>query len=152
MKLLINSQRDFARLAQAFEGEFDSDCNLSLEIVDVDEAEIRRLNREIRSVDAVTDVLSFPALDGICGKKINKKDFPFDLDENGDVFLGSIAICIKRAEEQAEEYGHSFMRELNYLAAHGICHLLGYDHVEESDRALMREKEEKVLKKIGAER
>ena len=152
MKLLINSQRDFARLAQAFEGEFDSDCNLSLEIVDVDEAEIRRLNREIRCVDAVTDVLSFPALDSICGKKINKKDFPFDLDENGDVFLGSIAICIKRAEEQAEEYGHSFMRELNYLAAHGICHLLGYDHVEESDRALMREKEEKVLKKIGAER
>ena len=66
--------------------------------------------------------------------------------------MGSIAICIKRAEEQAEEYGHSFMRELNYLAAHGICHLLGYDHVEESDRALMREKEEKVLKKIGAER
>ena len=65
MKLLINSQRDFARLAQAFEGEFDSDCNLSLEIVDVDEAEIRRLNREIRCVDAVTDVLSFPALDGI---------------------------------------------------------------------------------------
>ena len=145
-------ERNFSALAGAFDGEVTADCNLAAEVVLVDGEEICRLNREMRGVDAVTDVLSFPALDGIKGKKLQKKAFPADMDEEGNLFLGSIAICIKRAEEQAEEYGHSFMRELNYLAAHGICHLLGYDHVEESDRALMREKEEKVLKKIGAER
>ena len=123
MKLLINSQRDFARLAQAFEGEFDSDCNLSLEIVDVDEAEIRRLNREIRCVDAVTDVLSFPALDGICGKKINKKDFPFDLDENGDVFLGSIAICINAPKNRRKSTDIALCANLiiSPRTAYAIC-------------------------------
>lgn len=143
---------DFTELAKAFAGEFESDCNLSVEIVTVDEEEIRRLNRELRNTDSVTDVLSFPSLEGILGKKLLKKDYPADLDEDGNIFLGSIAICLKRAEEQAEEYGHGTLREVNYLAAHGVCHLLGYDHIEESDRALMREKEERVLKKLGLER
>ena len=154
-ELIIYSEEcevDFSALANAFEGEFESDCNLSAEIVTVDEEEIRRLNRELRNTDAVTDVLSFPSLDNILGKVILKKDFPADLDEEGNLFLGSIAICVKRAKEQAEEYGHSLERELNYLAAHGICHLLGYDHIEEGDRALMREKEEKVLSKINLTR
>ena len=75
-----------------------------------------------------------------------------DIDEDGNLFIGSIAICRKRAEEQAEEYGHSLKREMNYLAVHGLCHLLGYDHIEEADKKLMREKEECVLKKIGAVR
>lgn len=151
--LIINSEdENFQPLAKAFAGEFESDCTLSCEIVTVDEEEIRRLNRELRSLDAVTDVLSFPALDGIFGKKLLKKNFPADADEDGNLFIGSIAICVKRAEEQAEEYGHSLSRELNYLAAHGICHLLGYDHMREEDKAIMREKEEKVLNKIGAVR
>ncbi len=150
--LIIYSEEDFAPLADAFRGEFESDCTLSAEIITVDEEEIRRLNREIRKIDAVTDVLSFPSLDGISGKKILKKDFAFDVDEQGNLFIGSIAICTKRAEEQAEEYGHSLRRELNYLAAHGLCHLLGYDHIEEDDKKAMREKEEKVLAKINATR
>lgn len=151
-ELFIYSDEDFSSLAGAFKGEFESDCNLALEIVTVEEEEIRRLNRELRGNDSVTDVLSFPSLDGIFGKKLLKKDFPSDIDEQGNLFIGSIAICVKRAEEQAEEYGHSVGRELNYLAAHGICHLLGYDHIEEDDKALMRAKEEKVLKKMGLER
>lgn len=152
-KLIIYSDDiNFSPLAKAFSGEFESDTNLSLEIVTVDEGEIRRLNRELRNTDSVTDVLSFPSLSGIFRKVIHKKDFPADLDEDGNVFLGSIAICVERAREQAEEYGHSFERELNYLAAHGICHLLGYDHIEEDDRALMREKEEKVLAKLNLTR
>lgn len=143
---------NFTPLAQAFEGEFESDCTLSCEIVTVDEQEIRRLNRETRKVDSVTDVLSFPTLDGIFGRKISKSEFPFDADEQGDLFIGSIAICVKRAEEQAAEYGHSVEREINYLAAHGICHLLGYDHMEEGEKAVMRAKEEKVLAKINLTR
>ncbi len=148
-KLIIYGETDFAPLAAAFCGEFESDCDLSAEIVTVDEAEIRRLNRELRKTDSVTDVLSFPSLDGIFGKKLIKEEFPADLDEDGNLFIGSIAICVKRAEEQAVEYGHGTERELNYLAAHGICHLLGYDHMTEEDKSVMREKEEKVLSKLG---
>lgn len=143
---------DFSPLAAAFDGETDSDCPLSCELILTGGEEIKRLNREMRGVDAVTDVLSFPALDNIRGKKLKKKSFPADTDENGNLFLGSIAICIRRAEEQAEEYGHSFERELYYLLTHGICHLLGYDHIEECDRREMREKEERVLKKLGLTR
>ena len=153
MKLYIYCEdENFSALSDAFENEFESDINLSAEIIITDEEEIRRLNREMRAIDSVTDVLSFPSLDGIFGKKIEKKNFPTDLDEQGNLFLGSIAICKKRAKEQAEEYGHSIIREMNYLAAHGICHLLGYDHIDESDKKVMREKEERVLEKMGAKR
>ena len=153
MKLYIYCEdEDFSALAASFENEFESDTDLSAEIEIVGEEEIRRLNREIRGIDKVTDVLSFPSLDGIFGKKIEKKNFPFDLDEQGNLFLGSIAICRKRAEQQAEEYGHGINREINYLAAHGICHLLGYDHIEEEDRKIMRKTEERVLEKTGAKR
>lgn len=143
---------DFAPLAAAFDGEVESDCNLAAEIVFVDEQEIKRLNNELRSVDTVTDVLSFPSLDDIRGVKLEKADFPADIDEEDNLFLGSIAICTKRAREQAEEYGHSYNRELHYLATHGLWHLLGYDHMGEEDRAQMREKEEKILTKLGITR
>lgn len=153
MKLYIYcEEEDFSALSSAFENEAESDTDLSAEIVIVDEEEIRRLNRETRNTDAVTDVLSFPSLDGIFGVKIEKKNFPADLDEQGNLFIGSIAICKKRAEEQAKEYGHGIKREMNYLAAHGVCHLLGYDHMTDEDKKIMREKEERVLAKMGAVR
>ena len=145
-------QFDFSAVERAFEGEFSSDAPLAAEIVFVDGEEIRRLNRENRGKDAVTDVLSFPSLDGIRGKKILKKHFPYEVDEDGAIFAGSIAICTQRATEQAEEYGHSYMRELHYLAVHGLCHLLGYDHEEEADRREMREKEERILDRMGMTR
>ena len=154
MRLYIycEDEYDFSALSPAFEGEFESDVDLSAEISIVDEEQIRRLNSKMRKVDDVTDVLSFPSLDGIKGKKIKGGKFPADLDEDGRLFIGSIAICKKRAEEQAEEYGHSVFREMSYLAVHGVCHLLGYDHINEKDKKVMREKEERVLKKMGAVR
>ena len=145
-------QFDFSPLAEAFEGEIESDCGLSAEIIVTDEAEIRRLNAEARGIDAVTDVLSFPSLDGIRGKALKKADFPFEVDEEGNIFLGSIVICEKRAKEQAEEFGHSYLRELHYLAVHGLWHLLGYDHMTETDKLEMRAKEEKILSKLGITR
>lgn len=145
-------QLDFSSLAAAFDGEFVSDCPLALEIVFVGKEEIKQLNAERRSIDAVTDVLSFPTLDGICEREISAKDFPYDIDEEGNLFIGSIVICTDVAREQAEEYGHSYERELFYLATHGVCHLLGYDHMQEDDKKLMREKEEKVLKKLNLTR
>ena len=100
----------------------------------------------------MTDVLSFPALDGIKGKTLKRRDYPCDVDDEGNLFVGSIAVCKKRAAEQAEEYGHSYRRELNYLLVHGIMHCLGYDHMTEEEKSEMREKEECILGKMGITR
>ncbi len=127
----------------------DSDVPLAIEFTGVDEAEIRSLNAQTRGVDSVTDVLSFPTLDGIKGQRLQKKDFPYDIDEAGRLVIGSVVVCDKRAHEQAEAYGHSYARELHYLLVHGVMHCLGYDHIEEQDRAEMREKEEQVLSALG---
>lgn len=143
---------DFSPLAAAFCGEYESDCTLAAEIEIVDEARVQTLNKTLRGVDCVTDVLSFPALDGIYLKKIKKSDFPYDCDEHSNLFIGSIAICLTRAKQQAAEYGHSEEREINYLAAHGLLHLLGYDHIKEDDKNAMRAKEERILEKLDLKR
>ena len=145
-------QFDFSPVEKAFCGEFAADVTLAAEIIFTEEQEIRSLNKQFRNKDAVTGVLSFPTLDGIKGVQIKRADFPLDIDEEDNLFIGSIAICTKRAHEQAEEYGHSYERELNYLAVHGLCHLLGYDHEEEEDKKQMREVEERVLTKMGVTR
>ena len=136
-----------ARLAAAMEGLWQGD-DLSAELLLVSEEEIRRLNAQGRGVDAVTDVLSFPSMEGIKGAPILAEEHGEELDENGNVFLGSVVICEKRAREQAEEYGHSFERELWYLAVHGLLHCLGYDHMNEEEKREMREKEEYVMQKL----
>lgn len=124
-----------------------------IEIIFVEPEEIRTLNRKFRGVDSVTDVLSFPMLDNVRGKRIRKSDFRADYDEDEKaIFLGSIAICPERAREQAAEYGHSERRELNYLAVHGILHLFGYDHTTEEDKREMRGLEEEILTLMGVTR
>ena len=136
---------DVSLLEQFGAQDVDTDATLCMELVFTDEEGIRSLNASTRGKDAVTDVLSFPNLENIFCKPIRKADFPFDTDEEGNLFLGSVVICRQRAAQQAEEYGHSLEREVYYLAVHGLCHLLGYDHEEESDKALMREREERIL-------
>ena len=140
------------KLEKALDGFVSSDVKLAVEFVFVDADEIRRLNNENRGIDKVTDVLSFPALDEICGLPLKKKNFPCDIDENGNLFIGSIVVCCDRAREQAEEFGHSYNRELHYLLVHGIMHCLGYDHETDEEKAEMREKEEFILKKLGITR
>lgn len=122
----------------------------TLNILFADADEIRRLNREFRDRDSVTDVLSFPAnelMGPIC-------DYPeppeLELDpETGEVVLGDIAVCVERAEEQAKEYGHSLKRELCFLAVHGTLHLMGYDHEQPGDEAAMTDVQEKILNNLG---
>ena len=140
------------KLRQTLGAFVQSDTPVVVELLFVDEAEIQALNNETRGIDKVTDVLSFPALDGIKGEAIHGADFPYEMDEEGNLMLGSIVVCCERAREQAEEYGHSYNRELHYLLVHGIMHCLGYDHMNEEEKAEMREKEELILGKLGIAR
>ena len=144
-------EEGLSRLADALDGLWEGD-SLSAEILLVSEEEIRALNARERGVDSITDVLSFPSMEDIKGIPILAEEHGEELDEDGNVFLGSVVICEKRAREQALEYGHSFGRELWYLAVHGLLHCLGYDHMTETEKREMREKEELVMKKLDLRR
>ena len=146
------SAKEILALENALGESVVSDVPLALEVVFVSEEEIRSLNAQTREIDKVTDVLSYPTLDGIKGKAIKGVEHPFEIDEEGRLVIGSVAVCIQRAKEQAEEYGHSFERELNYLIVHGAMHCLGYDHMTDDDKTEMREREEFVLTKMGIKR
>lgn len=123
---------------------------IEVEVMFVEDEEIREINRENRNVDKVTDVLSFPSLDIEFGEIIDKDKFKAEIDyETGNIMLGSIVICLDQAKRQAEEYNHSLKREVAYLTVHGILHLLGYDHMEEDEKAVMREREEAILNTLG---
>lgn len=114
----------------------------------VDNEEIRKLNKYYRGVDSSTDVLSFPLaeFEEIGEEKEDEKEI-------GEIYpIGDIVISLEKAKEQAEEYGHSFEREVAYLTVHSMLHLLGYDHETEEERKLMREKEEKVMERLGLRR
>ena len=104
------------------------------------EEEIRKLNREFRHVDRVTDVLTFPAWEGDA------------IASPPDGYLGDIAICLKRAGEQAEEYGHPLEREMGFLAVHGALHLMGYDHMTPEDEEAMFGKQKEILEEMGLHR
>lgn len=124
--------------------------NLIFELEFVSKAKIKKLNRDFRQIDKVTDVLSFPTLNDICGKVITKKDYSCDYDsQNEGVFIGSIVVCTKRAEEQAVEYGHSVEREITFLICHGLLHLFGYDHIENLDRLEMEKLQDEIMQNIG---
>lgn len=112
-------------------------CELSVTFVGLDE--IHELNREYRGVDRPTDVLSFPQFE----------DLEEEIPEVGGICLGDVVICREKAEEQAEEFGHSFERELVYLFTHSVLHLLGYDHMEEDEKKVMRQREEEIMEQIG---
>ena len=125
--------------------DFDTEVNLLL----VDNSIIREINREQRNIDRATDVLSFPMLEQEDGEiMIYDEDIA-----DGRVLLGDIVISLERAEEQAEEYGHSFLRELGFLTVHSVLHLLGYDHeLGEEEEKEMFAKQEKVLRSVGLNR
>ena len=123
-------------------------CEINVLITN--DAGIQVINRTSRDLDKPTDVLSFPMMDYYRGEC--RESFPC-LTESGELELGDMVICTTRAREQAREFGHSFARECAYLTVHSVLHLLGFDHVDEgAEKAAMREKEEKILKKLGLER
>lgn len=115
--------------------------------------EIQELNNRTRNVDSPTDVLSFPNLNDVFNRKIDKYNFPSEVDpETRKINIGDIVINLNRAEEQAGSFGHTLTREISYLLVHGCLHLLGYDHIDELDAKLMRSQEELILEKFNLKR
>ena len=133
-------------LEQCFKEEDMLDSKLYITITFTTPQNIKEINKKYRNIDKATDVLSFPMFEkDELETKIKNKDYVCE-----DV-LGDIIISIEKVQEQAEEYGHSFERELSYMIVHGFYHLMGYDHIKE-DKKVMRPKEEKVLNDLKIKR
>ena len=131
-------------IAQCFKQEKLENSKLYISITLTTPEQIQKINKEYRNIDKETDVLSFPMFEkNEIEEKIKENNF-----EHEDV-LGDIVISIDKVERQAVEYGHSFERELSYMLVHGFYHLMGYDHIKEEDKIVMRPKEEKVLADLG---
>ena len=126
---------------------WDAQVNLVL----TDNETIHKTNLEYRQIDRATDVLSFPMIEyeepgdfSVIDEESAEAFNP----ESGELMLGDIVISKEKVLSQAEEYGHSFERELSYMIVHGFYHLMGYDHIEEKDKIIMRPKEEKILNEL----
>ncbi len=128
-----------AELVLQNEGLDPAFCEISVSFVD-DET-IREINRDNRGIDSVTDVLSFPQFDDLA-----------DIDQRRPYLLGDVVLCTAQAQRQAEEFGHSADRELIYLFVHSMCHLVGYDHMTEEEKAEMRAAEEAVMAELDLKR
>ncbi len=122
-----------------------------IDITVVDEKTIKDLNASARGVDKVTDVLSFPCFEKLDLPVEQSKFCECDYD-GSKVLLGSIMICRKRAEDQAKEYGHSYARELGFLACHGFLHILGFDHIDPDDEKVMIAHQKAIMDKVGLKR
>ena len=133
------------------------DCpyETTVNLLITDNAGIREYNKNYRDLDQETDVLSFPNIPfehaGDFRPVESKEADCFD-PESGELILGDIILSVDRILSQAQEYGHSVLREFAFLVAHSMFHLCGYDHMEEQDAAVMEDKQEEVLKKLGITR
>lgn len=126
--------------ALRYEGVND---NTEVSVTIVDNEEIRKINNKFRNIDRATDVLSFPLID------FDSESLP---DDGSKIYLGDIIISIERAKEQAKEYGHSIDREIGFLTAHSMLHLLGYDHMVPEEEKEMFAKQEEILNNLGLRR
>ena len=140
---LMEKAADAAAVTEGFtEEDLES---MEVSVTFVSPGEIHSLNKEYRGVDRVTDVLSFPQFG-------SADEIGEEIDNVGFCMIGDVVICADKAAEQAEEYGHSYERELIYLFVHSILHLFGYDHMQEDEKKEMREREEEVMDLLGIPR
>lgn len=136
------------------EEEVYIECEVSLVFVDNDE--IKEINKDTRGINRETDVLSFPMLE-YHNKKVFKeiyKNYKFSqTDFDGEeLVIGDIVISLEKALEQSKEFNHSYEREASYLVVHSVLHLLGYDHMEDEEKSVMRSREEEILNKLNITR
>lgn len=136
---------------KCFKTEGLENTKLYMSITLTNPEEIKTINRIHRNIDKATDVLSFPMFEKIEIEQIIQKSNveTVETEEQKQDILGDIVISIPKVYEQAEEYGHSFERELSYMVVHGFYHLMGYDHMVDKDKKVMRKKEEKVLQELN---
>ena len=128
--------------------------DVSVSLVITDNEEIKKVNQEFRSIGAPTDVLSFPMIPFETPADysiVEDQDEYFDLDTE-ELVLGDVMISVDKVFAQAEEYGHSVEREFSFLFAHSMLHLLGYDHMEPDEAAVMEAKQAKALEDLGITR
>ncbi len=136
----------------------EEEVNIPYEIslLFVDNDEIRDINRDNRGIDKATDVLSFPMLEYEDSKVFKDMYLNFQFNEvyldGEELVLGDIVLSLEKALEQSVEYNHSFVREASYLVVHSVLHLLGYDHMEEDEKKIMRTREEEILNKLKIHR
>lgn len=128
---------------------------VSVNVLMTDDQGIHAMNKQYRGIDRPTDVLSFPNVDyenpsDFTGIEDTAEDY-FD-PESGELCLGDIVISVDKVYAQAEEYGHTPRREYAFLIAHSMLHLLGYDHMEPDEAAVMEQKQEEILNRLGITR
>lgn len=130
-------------MTKAFKEEKMEELKLYVNVILTNPEEIKKLNQQYRNNPTETDVLSFPMFE--------KQEIQTMLEKGNTIeeVLGDIVISIPRVAEQAQEYGHSFQRELAYMLIHGFYHLLGYDHMQEEEKKQMRTKEEWILQQLN---
>ena len=146
-KLVIESiekKLNLKKIAKAVYVTLGQKAKIKAELVFAKEEEIQNLNASTRGVDKVTDVLSYPTLEGVRGKVLNPQNCVTEMDRNY-IFIGSIVLCEEKIKEQAIEFGHGEEVERTYLIIHGLLHLFGYDHETDEDKKEMRDMEKAVL-------
>ncbi len=128
------------------------DIEVSVTLVDTDT--IRQVNSQFRQIEKVTDVLSFPMMEYDSPRDFGGQAFQNSLSLSPDtqeMILGDI-LCSEVVKTQAEEYGHSELREFCFLVVHSMLHLFGYDHIQEEDRREMEEEQRKIMERLGINR
>ncbi len=134
-------------IKKCFEEEGLDKLKIYINIILTNPEEIRKINKEYRNIDKETDCLSFPMFEKEEIEELIKEKEQVTLD-----ILGDVVVSIERVYEQAKEYNHSFERELAYMVVHGFYHLMGYDHMEEEEKNIMRQKEENILQNLNITR
>lgn len=154
LELDLNYQEVAQRVGDAVLDYEQCPYESEVELLLTMDEEIREMNREFRDIDRATDVLSFPMIAYESPADfafLEEDDSCFDPD-TGELMLGNIVISKQKVVEQAEEYGHTVEREYAFLIAHSMLHLLGYDHIEEEERAVMEKKQREILDGLGITR
>ena len=137
---LPNEEKLIKKVVKEVLSEENILANVDVYITLTNNEEIHKINFEYRNVDRETDVLSFPMYERNEIPKLKE-----NTDDELEMILGDIIISVEKVKEQAEEYGHPFERELAYLVTHGMLHLLGYDHMIDEEKRIMRKREEEIL-------
>ena len=162
--ILVSNEQDIMNVTEKFVENLKNVINFALKeeevniktevsLLLVDNNRIKEINSEYRNIDKETDVLSFPMLNYENGRVFKEQysdsKFSYSDYDGEEVVIGDIVVSLEKALEQSKEYNHSFEREVSYLVVHSVLHLLGYDHMENEEKKIMRAREEDILNALS---